>query len=212
MAGSLFFPFLFFSLLVVGIVEHLLDKLIDQLNSSVVVLLAILVLAFYAAYKVGSWKQLFLSHAGRIEKVERISDIVIAIQTKVDLIYQYSNPNAPVRSMSSANLTSVGREIVASIKAEDIFKTHSVKLIAMVEAKKPQNAYDIQQCSFNVAKREFLSLLNEEQLRIVKDEAFKRGILVEDVLAVFGILLRNKILEDKAIPIADVDKHTSPLT
>jgi len=187
--------------------QELLMKIVDQLNSSVVVLLAILALAFYAAYKVGAWKQLFMNHAGRIDKVERIADNLIAVQTKVDLIYQYVNPNSPVRSSSPASLTKVGLEIVKNIGAADIFKTHMVKLISFVEEKKPKNAYDIQQISFAVSKKEFLNLLNEKELQCVKEEAYKKGILVEDVMGVFGILLRNKILEDKKIPIADVDKH-----
>jgi hypothetical protein len=187
--------------------QDILIKLIGQLNGSVFVLLAILVLAFYAVYKIGAWKQLFLAHSDRIKKVERISDTVISIQTKVDLIYQYSNPNATVRSSSPASLTKVGAEIAEKINAENIFKQHAIKLISLVEGKSPQNAYDIQQVSFDICKKEFLNLLSENELKTVKEEAFNKGILIEDVLAVFGVLLRNKILKDKKIPIADVDKH-----
>jgi hypothetical protein len=187
--------------------QDIFMKLIEQLNSSVFVLLAILIFAFYAVYKIGAWKQLFLTHSDRIEKVERISDTVISIQTKLDLIYQYSNPNATVRSTSPANLTIIGHEIVKKINAEDIFRKHAIKLIGIVEGKGPQNAYDIQRVAFDVCKKEFLNLLNENELKVVKEEAFSRGLLVEDIMAVFGILLRNKILEDKKIPIADVDKH-----
>lgn len=182
-------------------------KLIEQLNSSVFVLIAILVLAFLATFKLGGWKQIFLHHDGRIQKVERIADTVIGIQTKVDLIYSLVNPNAPTRAASPIGLTPVGEDIVRKINAEDIFKAHAVKLISMVDGKNPKNAYDIQQASFEVAKKEFINLLNEAQLKCVKEEAYKRGLLVEDVLGIFGVMLRNKILEDRKIPIADVDKH-----
>jgi hypothetical protein len=57
-----------------------------------------------------------------------------------------------------------------------------------------------------VARESMENLLNEEELTAVKDEAFARGLLVEDIMSIFGILLRNKVLEEKKIPIAEVDK------
>jgi len=182
-------------------------KLIEQLNSCVFVLLAILILAFYIIYKIGSWKQTFSFHGKRIDKMENAFDKIISLETKVDLIYQYSNPNATVRASSPANLTKVGLEIAEKIKADDIFKKYATKLVNLVENKKPKNAYDIQQVAFDVCKKEFLNFLNENELKIIKDEAFSKGLLMEDITLVFGILLRNKILEDKNIPIAEVDKH-----
>ena len=59
----------------------------------------------------------------------------------------------------------------------------------------------------NVAKEKLLPLLNESELNAIKDEAFARGLLVEDVMSIFGVLLRNSVLHQKNIPIADVDKH-----
>lgn len=189
--------------------QELLSQLLLQLNSSVFVLIAILLLAFIFTFKVGGWKATFLHHGERLNKAERIADSVIAIQTKVDLIYSIVNPNSPTRAASPISLTSVGIDIVNKISANDIFTQHAAKLISMVEAKHPKNAYDIQQVSFEIAKKELINLLNEEQHRQVKQEAFSRGILVEDVLGIFGVLLRNKVLAEKNIPIADVDKHAN---
>lgn len=192
--------------------QAIILKLIEQLNSSVFVLLLILLISFRIVYKIGSWKEMFKNHKDRIDNVEKISDTVKELKTKIDLIYQYTNPNSPTKAASPVNLTPIGVDIVNKINASDIFKTHAIKLISLVEGKKPINAYDIQQLSFEVAKKEFINLLNEEQLKIVKEEAYNRGILVEDVLSVFGVLLRNKILENKNIPIADVDKHAAKTT
>ncbi len=77
--------------------QEVFIKLIEQLNSGVFVLLGILVLAFYAVYKIGGWKQLFSTHNNRLEKVEKMSERIISIQTKVDQIYQYFNPNTTVK-------------------------------------------------------------------------------------------------------------------
>lgn len=187
--------------------DHFIDLLFSQLNSSVVILLALLVICFFLVYKVGHWSEMFSNHKERIGNVEAIRDIVIALNAKVDLIYQNTNPNPLVKAQSPISLTEAGREIVKQISAETIFKKHSKKLIGLVEAKSPKNAYDIQQSSFTVAKRELIDLLNEEELGAVKKVAFERGLLVEDLMTVFGILLRNRILEDKNIPIAEVDRH-----
>ncbi len=40
-------------------------------------------------------------------------------------------------------------------------------------------------------------------------EHHKHRIGNEDVMSVYGILLRNRILNDKNIPISDVDKHAT---
>lgn len=188
-------------------------KLIDQLNSSVVVLMLILILAFVLTYKIAAWltawTQRFDHHASRIEKIENMNHILISTQTKVDLIYQFVNPNATTRAASPIGLTPVGERVVSDIGALEIFKNHALNLTSTVKAKNPKNAYDIQQISFDVAKRQLIELLKESELKTIKEAAYKRGLLVEDILSVFGVLLRNKILEDMKIPIAEVDKGQS---
>jgi hypothetical protein len=42
--------------------------------------------------------------------------------------------------------------------------------------------------------KEFLS---DEELLKVKNEAFDRGLLIDDIISVFGVLLRNKLLTNK---------------
>jgi len=43
---------------------------------------------------------------------------------------------------------------------------------------------------------------------MIKQEAYSKGILVSDILSVFGVLLRNYILDSKKISISEVDKHS----
>lgn len=189
--------------------DAVLIKLIDQLNSSVFVLLAILCIAFYLIYLIGKWSQKFLHHEDKLNNVQGLSDKIIELKTKVDLIYQNTNPNKLVASHSPMSLTAEGKEMSAAIKAEEILKTHLISLIQEVELEKPKNAYDIQVASMKVTKDKMLSLISEDNLNAIKDEAFSKGILVEDVMPVFGVLLRNEILKKKGIPVADVDKHES---
>jgi len=191
---------------------EIFTALIQQLNSSVFILLGILVFTFIAIAKVsnaiGKWTEKFSHQDKKIDKLENLSDKVVELSTKINLIYQNTNPNNPVRSFSPISLTKVGEEIVENIKAEEIFKKYSEKLIKDVELTNPKSAYDIQQLSMMIAREKMVSLLSEEELIIIKKEAFNKGLLIEDIMSVFGILLRNKVLADNNISIADVDKHS----
>lgn len=82
-------------------------------------------------------------------------------------------------------------------------------LKTLVDEAKPANAYDLQARAMDVARKELPARLTDSELLSIKDEAFQRGILEEDVLSVVGILLRNLLLKEKNIPVSDVDKHDS---
>lgn len=186
---------------------NLLIKLMEQLNSSVFVLLGILAVTAWAIFKMGAWREVFRQHDDKICKIEGLAEKVVVMGTKVDLIYQLVNPNRPVAAMSPISLTDIGKQIAANINAENLVGRNRDRLIAAVEMESPKNAYDIQMAAMKVAREKMLPMLNESELLAVKQEAYNRGLLVEDVLSVFGVLLRNIVLEKKGIPIADVDRH-----
>jgi len=187
--------------------EPVLLALIEQLDRGAFVLIAILLVFILFTYKIGSWKEIFNNHNKRLDNVEAIKDTVISLSTKIDLIYQNTLSNPLVQSQSPISLTESGKTISKEVGANDIFDKHWDKLLKLIDKKSPKNAYDIQQCAFSIAKEQLIELLNEDDLVNIKKVAFSHGILVEDIMSVFGILLRNKTLEVKDIPISDVDKH-----
>ncbi len=182
-------------------------KLIEKLNSSVFVLILILAVAMFIIYRIGKWTEKFKNQDDRISKAQDTSDKIIALSTKVDLIYQYVNPHPTVIARSPITLTDIGKEIETKIEANKILNKYITKLTKGIELSSPQNAYDIQVASMEAAKTKMIELLSEEELVLVKQEAYNRGILPEDVMSVFGVLLRNYILNTKGMPISDVDKH-----
>lgn len=188
--------------------DAVIEKLIEQLNSSVFILLVILGISFYLIFLFGKWSQKFLHHEDKLNNMQGLSDKIIELKTKVDLIYQNTNPNKLVASHSPISLTSMGKAMADTINAEKILRDHIDALVKEVELENPKNAYDIQVVSMKVAKEKMLSYLNENNLNTIKDEAFAKGILVEDIMSIFGVLLRNEILKNKGIPIADVDTHS----
>jgi hypothetical protein len=183
-------------------------ELIKQLNSSVFVLLAMLGCLFWVIYKVGKWNEKFRHHSDKITRIENLSEKVIELKTKVDLIYENTNPRRTVAAMSPISLTEIGKEIANKIEANKILEKYLSKLIKEVDLENPQNAYDIQMASMKIAKEKMISLLNEEELNIIKQDAYSRGIIVQDIMSIFGVLLRNYILNQRAVPISDVDAHS----
>ncbi len=188
--------------------------LAKELNSSFFTLLVILITFFVFIYKlakhIGSAEAERKHTHNKIEKLENSYDTIIEIKTKVDLLYRNLNPNSPVKNASPLFLTDIGERISNSIKAQSTFH----RIVASLENKFSStkdsfdmNAYDIQQWALEVAKVEIPKMLNEKELVLIKDIAYKNGILVEDVMMIFGILLRNHILEKNGVSVSDVDVH-----
>lgn len=187
---------------------ELILKITEQLNSAVFVLLMILVVVAIGIYKAGQWSKVFKFHEDKITKIEGLADKVLLMGQKVDLIYENTlGARRAVASLRPINLTPVGIEIVERIKAKAILARCLSQLGKEVEKENPNSAYDIQMVAMKIAKEKMLTCLNETELAAVKQEAFERGLLIEDIMSVFGVLLRNHILSQKGISISEVDKQ-----
>lgn len=188
------------------IMKEVCLALIGQLNSSVLVLLLILVAVGISLYKIGKWTAQIGQINEQVKEVGNNKDRLVKLEGKVDLIYLNTMRTPLIQSHSPMSLTQIGNDVASSIDATQILNKYYPDLKKMVEGETPKTAYDIQEVSMKVARESMEALLNETELVGIKDEAFKRGLLVEDIMSVFGILLRNRILEDKKIPIAEVDR------
>jgi hypothetical protein len=187
------------------------NKLIEQLNSSVFVLLGILFCTGWALYKIGKWTEKFQTHEDKITKVEGLAEKVVVMSTKVDLIYDHTlGARGVVAAHSPFTLTDKGKEIADKIKANTILEKYLPKLMGEIDSVNPSNAYDIQMATIKFAKEKMISYLDESELVAVKQQAYENGLLVEDIMAIFGILLRDRVLNKRGLPISDVDKNMPP--
>ena len=195
--------------------------LIEQLNSAVFVLLILLAVVFYLAIeitkKITKWtthnenrennqKDKNKEFKGIFEKIEKKLEILPVLKDRVDVIYR-NTPNAILRSESPLNLTGKGKEISDEIQAPKIFNKYLEELTSKFDENN-LNAYDIQARSFKIINQYFKEIILEDELEILKNKAYNEGILLDDILSIFGILLRDKILKDKNIPVEDIDKHS----
>lgn len=186
--------------------EAIFTKLIDQLNSSVFVLLVILGSAFYATFWIARLVEQFTHHKNKLEKFDGLSEKLVELRTKVDLIYQNTNPNKVVAAFSPIALTPAGKEIAAKLNADAIFRRYVDKLTTLVEESAPKTAYDVQAKSMEITRAKMLGCLNADEVNAVKAEAFNRGLIAEDIMSIFGVLLRDHLLAAKGLSVADADK------
>jgi hypothetical protein len=187
--------------------EAIFLRLIEELSSAVLILVLVLVALGYILVKIGEWKSTFHHLDEKVEKLGHLSNKVIELATKIDLIYLNTNPNAVIRAKSPLSLTEKGAQLIKEMKGKEIFEKYKEALIEKVQAQNSENAYDIQMAAMDVAKNELMNLLNPEEIDTLKNHAFNNGLIMEDVYSIFGIQLRDEILKKKAIPLAEVDKH-----
>lgn len=192
---------------------EVLLAIIDKLNSSVVVLILILIAVGVMLFRGGRLVQKFQHHDDQLSQVKDIHKTVIELKTKVDLIYTNTNPRPLVSAHSPLALTDLGKQLAQAINAETIFSRNEEQLIAALNTKCAQdaNAYDIQVAALDIAKLDFPGLLTAEELNIFKKAAFDNGILLEDIWAIFGIYLRDKVFEQRGISALEVDRHDPAL-
>ncbi len=189
------------------------SQLITQLNSSVFVLLGVLAVVAVLLFKLGGWKEKFFHYSERMNKFDSLNEKMIEISTKVDLIYNNTNPRKVVSSNSPLSLTELGKEIAEACRAQEIFQRCLPDLEKAVNDKcgEATNAYDIQLVALDVADNFLPGLFDADEINRIKNAAYRFGIRFEDILPIFGIFTRDHILSQRGIPVIDVDKHAPPL-
>lgn len=187
----------------------ILSQLLDQLNSSVFVLLAILGIMFWIVHRIGVWRERFGGYSQKLGALDDMREKMVELSTKVDLIYHNTNPRSLVASHSPLDLTDLGHKVSHAIGAREIFMSYRGQLIAAIDQRCPtgSNAYDIQVAALDIAKKDLPNLLSAGEINKIKEVAFAQGILLEDVWAIFGIFLRNVVLQERRIPVIEVDRH-----
>lgn len=192
---------------------EVLKILAQQLNSAVFVLLLLLVLAFILTSKISGWIVYLKTDRKRLDKFEKKTEdsmnTLVELKTKVNLIYQIVNPNIPIKATSPLSLTTVGEKMKEQMNADIIFnRIVGSEKANILKSHQEKNAYDIQMACIEWAKHNVPSLLTTEELSSIKKIAFDNGILLEDVLEILGMMMRDNILQELSMSIVDVDLHT----
>ncbi len=113
---------------------------------------------------------------------------------------------------SPLSLNKTGETLSTEFQAAKLIDRYYQELKESVDAENPANAFDIQQISLNIARNFFSSKKDDDLLNTAKGIAYEKGVASLDVYVIFGILLRDKILEDRTLSKADVDKYDPNVT
>lgn len=101
-------------------------------------------------------------------------------------------------------------EVSEKIKANEIFARYAGSLSDEITAQCPaeSTAYDIQAAAFKIAKKRMPEILSATEIEALKKVAFDYSIILDDMWIIFGILLRDKTLAERNIPVIEVDRHS----
>lgn len=169
------------------------------------------VISLIGLFVVCSW---YLSHFNTkfrsIDKlesnIESIKDSIYKINAWIHVTETLSNPMA--KHFSPISLTDKGEQAKNDLGVEDIIVNHweELKSKALQLLVGTQNPYDVQVVCFELGEK-YQEFLTKEELDRVKLYAFKSGDSLGIYGIIFGVLIRNKILELKGLKVSDIDKH-----
>lgn len=189
--------------------QIIFSKLIDQLNGAVFVLIAILILAFWAMYKLGGvvdrFKHFNDKHKIFEDSIDIIKNKLSDIGATVKLIYDFHLDT--VKNKSPITLTEKGERIDGDVKIQQKVNDHWADIEKLIEEKNPVNPYDIQSVSMDISKYIFDDIFNENEKNEIKTYAFNEGINLLQITPIVGVFIRDRYLKEKNIAVEEVDKH-----
>ncbi|MFA6474796.1 MAG: hypothetical protein WCV88_01180 [Patescibacteria group bacterium] len=191
--------------------EAIFLALIQQLNSAVFVLVLILILTFWLAYKSGGWVKAYKDFEGKSDKfdvkIDAINSNIAKIQATSDLLYQAHL--STIKSHSPISLTTKGAEIAQAISAEVKVNNHWTDIKQAVESKAPTNPYDIQTVALDVAGNNFDKIFTLDEQNEIKTHAFSIGMNMLEIYPILGLIIRDRIFQERGIALHEVDDHTT---
>jgi hypothetical protein len=105
-------------------------------------------------------------------------------------------------------MTQKGIEVASDLNLNDIIINHWDFISSLLNKvlNKDCNPYDIQIESFKIGEK-YQEYVNDSELKIVKNHAFKSGYNLESYNLLFGIVIRDKYLSSKGLKSSDVDLY-----
>ncbi len=182
--------------------DIILSTLIQQLNSSVFVLIAILVVVGWLLYKSGGWVQIIKDFTENKDKIDaKIGDIqsnISEIKATTGLLYQAHL--STVKAHSPLSLTVKGKRIAKDLKLRQKIKTHWRDLKKKIRDLTPSNnPYDIQGVCMGMPIECFEKYLTDKEQNEVKTYAYGHGINLLEIYPILGILMRDKYFKEEEI-------------
>ena len=167
---------------------------------------AILTLLFFLAYKSGQIVNSFKVVDVIQNSIAKIKDDIAEIKAFIQVFKQGNNPFA--KSNSPISLTPLGSEVKTDLHLERIVNDNWDKLNKQIksELENEDNPYNIQEVCFAIGQK-YSMITPKNDFDLIKKYAFKKGYNLSDFDLIFGIIIRDKFLSEKGIPVSDIDIH-----
>jgi len=132
-----------------------------------------------------------------LDNTEKIGADVSDMKPKVKVLWEREFATAT----SPLVLNGRGKQLLDSgIKA--IVDANGEELIKQLTERNPQNAYEVQECSYKVIR---ILLENKDIVAQLQDIAFKNGVNVDALLFIGAIYLRDLALPRYDFKLEDID-------
>lgn len=153
------------------------------------------------------------------ESIEKISERInvnideirrdIAYLKGVNDIYK-SNVDPYAQSHSPISLTTLGKEVAEEIGVSEMIQRNWDAIMNDIDNNaEGKSAYDIQEYCIETSVIELEKFLLPEDMVKLKDYAYNKGRQIVAFSQIFAIMIRDKYMEAKGIPIEEIDK-TAP--
>lgn len=166
--------------------------------------LALLSISFIAIWKVSHFSTKFKSVEKLEGNIDSIKEDMHYVKAFIQIVKQTENPFA--QRQSPVSMTESGKKVFEELEINKLVINHWDEINAEVSKilEKDCNPYDIQVASFKVGDR-YQKILTEKELSKVKEHAFSIGYPLDIYNLLFGITIRDKILDGKGFKSKDVD-------
>ena len=152
------------------------------------------------------------------ESIEKISERInvnideirrdIAYLKGVNDIYK-SNVDPYAQSHSPISLTALGKEVAEEIGVSEMIQRNWDAIMNDIDNNaEGKSAYDIQEYCIETSVVELEKFLLPEDLAKLKDYAYNKGRQIVAFSQIFAIMIRDKYMAEKGIPIEEIDKTT----
>ncbi|MFV0472391.1 MAG: hypothetical protein ACK5L7_10240 [Paludibacteraceae bacterium] len=136
--------------------------------------------------------------------IDEIRKDIAYLRGSVEIIKSNSEPLT--KRKSPISLTTLGLEIAEKVKASQKISLNWDKIYRSLEEDvKDKNPYDTQEFIMETIAVEPEVFFDKETLSELKDFAFKHGNVWQYYSGMFGVLIRDRYLEEKGIDVSEVD-------
>lgn len=138
--------------------------------------------------------------------VEEMRRELLHVRNSIDMMA--AGKNKYFQSHSPVTLNEAGVKVAVELKADDLITNNWAKIFGLLEAEIcDKNAYDIQQYCMDEIAIHPEKFIDDSSLKTLKDFAFRHGDPLSLYLKVIGLLIRDRYLGLKGIPIEEIDRH-----